>query len=256
MSATPGVGTILPWEWSNNPPGPAPYTYEVPASLEVQPYTSTATFDGTGAGGNFVPVLSLYSQTGALLASVFPVGVVMAPGDIAEVTWLPPFGSAPSAAPASGGIQYDTYPQTGDWLYSDTTDPTGSPNGFGTDIEDSGSGGINIQATGTGNVVIEADSDSAQRLDLFAGQLLASALSNIAIQATSDGDEITITVPSGGITIKDSAGTVCTVVILTHATDKLGFYGNNGVVQPPAPTTLAEVIAALSSAGGGCGITA
>ena len=142
MSATPGVGTILPWEWSNNPPGPAPYTYEVPASLEVQPYTSTATFDGTDAGGNFVPVLSLYSQTGALLASVFPVGVVMAPGDVAEVTWLPPFGSAPSAAPSGSGIQFDT-DNEGGWLDVTTNDKDGG--GQGMDLKDTSGGGIIIQ---------------------------------------------------------------------------------------------------------------
>jgi len=84
-----------PWEWSANPPGDAPYTYQVPGSLEVQPYTSTATYDGTNASGDFVPTLSIYSQSGGLLARVFPAATVTA-GDTAEVTFMPPFGSAAS----------------------------------------------------------------------------------------------------------------------------------------------------------------
>ncbi|HTR78226.1 MAG TPA: hypothetical protein VMH39_08955 [Gemmatimonadaceae bacterium] len=108
MSNTAGVGTVLPWEWSENPSGSAPYTYTVPASLEVMPYTSTAVFDGSGAAGDFVPTLSLYSQTGGLLARVFPSTKVTA-GDTATVTWVPPFGSAASSPTPSGGNTFSSF---------------------------------------------------------------------------------------------------------------------------------------------------
>jgi hypothetical protein len=104
--SSPGVGGVEPWEWSSNPSGPAPYTYSVPASLVVEPYTATATYDGTDAAGNFVPTLSIYSQSGALLASVAPSWVVMTPGEVAEVSFIPPFGAAPASSPPSGSSDY------------------------------------------------------------------------------------------------------------------------------------------------------
>lgn len=90
-----------PWEWSNNPPGDAPYTYQVPGSLLVEPYTSTATYDGTDASADFIPVLTLYSQSGAILARVFPAATIKQ-GDSAVVTYVPPFGSAASSSGGGG----------------------------------------------------------------------------------------------------------------------------------------------------------
>jgi len=163
MSAQPGVGTVLPWELSNNAPGPAPYTITIPASLEVQPYTSTATYDGTDADGDFVPTLSIYSQTGALLARVFPAATVKA-GDTATVTYLPPFGSAAvTEPPSSSGWTFDTDPQAGGWgvLSMDGVDPTE----FASDAvtgnftfridtqQDTVNGGILLVVVGTGDFV-------------------------------------------------------------------------------------------------------
>jgi hypothetical protein len=99
VSSGPGV---LPWEWTQAGDQPAPFDYEVPPGQEVQPYTATATYDGTGASGDFVPTISIYSQSGNLLARVFPP-VTVTMGDVAEVTFLPPFGSAATSS-SSGGI--------------------------------------------------------------------------------------------------------------------------------------------------------
>lgn len=96
------IATVPPWEWTQAGSQDAPFEYEVPASQEVQPYTSTATYDGTNASGDFVPVVSIYSQSGNLLARVFPP-VTVTMGDVAEVTYLPPFGSA---ATSSGGSSF------------------------------------------------------------------------------------------------------------------------------------------------------
>lgn len=91
MSATL---TVPPFLWSDEGSFPAPKTYEVPASGEVQPYTATATFDGSAAAGSFLPTISLYSAQGNLLGRVNPQGVIMNIGDVAEVSFIPPFGSA------------------------------------------------------------------------------------------------------------------------------------------------------------------
>lgn len=76
------------------------FIYTVPASGEVQPYTATATFTN-GSGQAIQPTISIYSAQGNLLARVFPVEPV-ADGDSAEVTWMPPFGSAASTPSPSG----------------------------------------------------------------------------------------------------------------------------------------------------------
>ena len=67
---------------------PAPFEYDVPASLEVVPTAATATFDGTGASGDFLACLSFYSQAGNLLSRVFPTAKVTA-GDVAQVSYAP-----------------------------------------------------------------------------------------------------------------------------------------------------------------------
>lgn len=41
-----------------------------------------------------------------------------------------------------GGIQFDTYPQEGNWLYVKTLDASGSPNGYGMQLVDFSDGGM------------------------------------------------------------------------------------------------------------------
>ena len=61
------------------------------------------------------PTISIYSAEGNLLARVFPVGSI-ADGDTAEVTWMPPFGSAAvSSTPTTLGL--------GDFVSADTKAP-------------------------------------------------------------------------------------------------------------------------------------
>jgi hypothetical protein len=79
----------------------APFTFAVPASLEVMPYTAHATFDGTGASGDFRPCLTFLGVDGVVLGRYFPADVVKQ-GDVQEVTYTPPFGTAPVSS-ASGG---------------------------------------------------------------------------------------------------------------------------------------------------------
>jgi hypothetical protein len=41
----------------------------------------------------------------------------------------------PCGGGSGGGIQFDTYPQAGHWLYVETTDATGSPHGYGIELK-------------------------------------------------------------------------------------------------------------------------
>ena len=130
------------------------FTYTVPASGEVQPYTSTATY-ANSSGQAIQPTISIYSAEGNLLARVFPVTAV-ADGDTAEVTWMPPFGSAASSPSTGGsGWMFDTSPQAGDWGELEAGNGNLSPSGNDFNFVATGHD-FNIEAT-QGNVLVNAD---------------------------------------------------------------------------------------------------
>lgn len=93
-------------------PGPwaVPYEYELGATETVRPATAYATWDGTGASGDFLPCLAFYSQDGTRVARVFPSTKVAA-GDVANVTYAP----FPGGLIAGNGIRYEV-DNEGDWL--------------------------------------------------------------------------------------------------------------------------------------------
>jgi hypothetical protein len=70
----------------------------------LQALTISATFDGTGASGAYLPCCSIYSQAGALLARDFPSQV--AAGSSAEVTYHPFLRSASGGGVASAGVEW------------------------------------------------------------------------------------------------------------------------------------------------------
>jgi hypothetical protein len=113
--------TVPPYLFEAPGNHPAPYTFSVAASLEVQPYTAHAIFDGTNASGDFRPCLTFYSADGVRLGRYFPATVVTA-GDVAEVTYTPPFGSA--AVDSGGGGISEIDSSDGSIVVSDPTGPT------------------------------------------------------------------------------------------------------------------------------------
>lgn len=208
------------------------FTYTVPASGEVQPYTATATFTNN-SGQAIQPTISIYSAQGNLLSRTFPAEPV-ADGDNAEVTWMPPFGSAASSpSPSGSGIQFDT-DNEGGWLEVTTNDqiPTGAFGGYSTVFNDnagslgSGNNGVWIQSQDS-NILLESDNHD---VSLVAGTIPLTASNLVSVQ-------------SGG----DVNLTATHAFRVTNAT--LGFFGHNPNPQPAAPTTLGDVIAALQSLG-------
>lgn len=102
MSANPN--TIPPYVFEQKGTSQAPFTFTVPATLEVRPDTATARFDGSGASGNFLACLTFYGTDGERLGRWFNP-TVLTPGDVAEVTYTPPFGSAATnEPPAPSGV--------------------------------------------------------------------------------------------------------------------------------------------------------
>lgn len=79
-------------------PAPAPLTYELGAVEEIQIKTAYATFDGTGASGDFLACLTILAQSGQILSRVFPSTTVKA-GNVANVSYAP----FPGGLASSGG---------------------------------------------------------------------------------------------------------------------------------------------------------
>jgi len=84
-------------------PGPlsTPESYVVPGSLEIQLSSVSATFDGTGAGGNFDPTVSVYSKDNKLISRTKVASTVTA-GQQAVCTWLPFSRKQAVSSPGSG----------------------------------------------------------------------------------------------------------------------------------------------------------
>lgn len=75
-----------------------PYTYTLSGAQTFTPETAFATFDGSGASGDFLACMSFLAQDGKRFMRVFPTTPV-AGGDVADVTFAPfPGGIGQSAA--------------------------------------------------------------------------------------------------------------------------------------------------------------
>ena len=76
----------------------APSDVVIPDSAEIQPKSVRATFDGSGAGGPFLPTLVLVSDAGHEAWRV-PTAIPVAAGDSAEVSWAPFLDGRPPGLP-------------------------------------------------------------------------------------------------------------------------------------------------------------
>ena len=94
------MAEVPPFLWADAGSFTSPHTYKVPGAGEVQPYTSTATYVN-GSAQAILPALRIKSQSGNLLALVFP-STTIAAGGTSEVSFVPPFGSAAVSATATG----------------------------------------------------------------------------------------------------------------------------------------------------------
>jgi hypothetical protein len=62
--------------------------YVVPIASDIEPLVVTATFDGSGAGGSFIPCLEVLSPAGNVVARC-PANSTIAAGGSAAVSWFP-----------------------------------------------------------------------------------------------------------------------------------------------------------------------
>lgn len=82
-----------------------PLDYVVPGAQEIIPKAATASYDGSGAAGSFVPTLIIRAPNGAILAAC-PVADPLAAGASADVSWFPRGGVAKTTPPVTTGPLY------------------------------------------------------------------------------------------------------------------------------------------------------
>jgi hypothetical protein len=134
-----------------------PEDYLLSGATSVDLLAVRAVFDGSGAAGDFVPVVQIVNEADEIMLTF--VGEKVTAGDSASYTFAP-FLKGTATAAGGSGIQFDVSPQTGGFLEVTTltgtiqlTDQSGT--GFNIDSEDSGgsSGFVSI-TTGDGEVFI------------------------------------------------------------------------------------------------------
>lgn len=84
---------------------PTPLDYTVPGAQEIDLVSAFATFDGTGAGGSFLPTLRLLAPSGQIVWEA-PVDSSVTAGASVSVSWFPGVGAASSTTPPSTSVVY------------------------------------------------------------------------------------------------------------------------------------------------------
>lgn len=128
-----------------------------------------ATFNGAAASGSYVAALTLYSPEGLILWRVHATQT-LAVGDSADVTFAP-FLEGEAAAGGSG-IQFDTNPQAGTYLWTQTT---------------GGLAGVGLSLTNEQDVLITSNTDD---VTITAADLMTIGGDSKASIGSANGDVV------------------------------------------------------------------
>lgn len=82
------------------PTAAVPLDYTIPPAQEVMPLCVTASIDGSGAAGQFLPTLEILAPSGAVIARC-PTSTIVAAGGSADTTWFPLGNLITTEAPLS-----------------------------------------------------------------------------------------------------------------------------------------------------------
>jgi hypothetical protein len=100
---------------------PVPSIYDVPGAQEIIVKSCYAQFDGTGAAGDFLPVVQFISPAGNIVATA--QGPKVTAGGVADVSFFPHV-APPAAAPAAGASLYGAGLAFGAYLIPEGLDLT------------------------------------------------------------------------------------------------------------------------------------
>lgn len=78
-------------------PVAVPMNYTLPATQEIQVRAVNVDFDGSAAGGDWIPALVIVGQSGRVIARAADPANVVTAGDDAEVSWFPGVKNSSSA---------------------------------------------------------------------------------------------------------------------------------------------------------------
>lgn len=76
----------------------APATFTIPGNGQLQPKAIFASYDGTSAGGDFLPAIKIISDGGETVG-VYPTATTVVAGASADVSWFPRLASSASISP-------------------------------------------------------------------------------------------------------------------------------------------------------------
>jgi len=93
-----------------------------------------------------------------------------------------------SGGGTGGGIQFDTYPQSGGWLYAETTDTGGGPESYGIELTDLTGNGIALKS-----------------IPIYLGDIDGDLANGLKIVITGSGIRITLT-GSQTLQVRDETG--------------------------------------------------
>jgi hypothetical protein len=212
----------------------APKAYKIAGAQEIVLKGVSATYDGTGAAGSFVPAVQVVDPSGFIVGT-YVLGQTLAAGASADIAWFPSGGLTDTTGDLHWGINDDTS-ALGLTLNSPTQpllanfgSTTFDTNGGGFQVNTSG-GGTNFD-TGGGGFVVELHG--------------AGALFDVA-------GDVTVRLDLGGLgfRVEDPlSGNDIINVSNNGVNPVLGFFNVGPVVRQPTPVTLANVIALLQAYG-------
>lgn len=202
----------------------APLDYLVPGAQEIIPKSITASFDGSGAGGSFVPTLVILAPNGAVLAAC-PMNTAVAAGVSVDVSWFPRVGA--STIGVGNGLQFagpsPVYGPVniGDSLDVETTGADGmtwkmsSPgnNGWNVTVNDTTGGGI-FETNHTNNPTRILNTDS--------GDIVLHQSGTGAFAVSADGGTGDVT--SAGILTLQSSGANTALLALNGEIDVIAAF--------------------------------
>jgi hypothetical protein len=200
---------------------PLDYNVSGPQTLDL--IAVQGTFDGSSAAVDFVAVVEIVSPAGVVMAT--STSPTITAGSSASVTFAPFLRSATSAA--AGGIQFDTQPQAGQYLYVEADGPGTTTDGYAIQLSDQTGNGIGLTSP------------------IFTGFEQAGAPT-----FSQDGGGFRLVLNSNGqrVSIRTSTDDIINAAE-TVGVAQLGFFTAVPVPQQATPATLADVIALLQAYG-------
>jgi hypothetical protein len=196
-------------------------TYVLPPGLLQYVQSVLVQVDATAAPA-VRPTLSISEQSGVVIATKRQ-GEAIPAGDTGSATW------ALRLSDDGGGIRFDTQPQAGGFLYTETVGPGVTANGYGTEIIDNGGGaggGIRIANETQNNteLLIEQLDDGGLRIE-------ESGFGGIKIKTTAamalNGMSASFVQVGGGVRIQSGVLGADVRIFLTSATSILTVYDKN-----------------------------